>query len=148
MKRMIKVAVSLAILVLVVCAAIWYWKKPSVPTVSYTTAPVTRGNLVATIDATGTVEPEEVVDVGAQVAGLLIAFGKDENGKPIDYGSVVEANTVLLRIDDSMYAADAAQADAQLQQAKAGTVSAEASLQQLKAKLDQAQRDWDRARKI
>ena len=50
-------------------------------------APVIRGDLEAVISATGTVEPEEVIDVGAQVAGKIIAFGKDKNGKPIDYGS-------------------------------------------------------------
>ena len=33
------------------------------------TVPVKRGDLRATIDATGTMEPEEVVDVGAQGAG-------------------------------------------------------------------------------
>ena len=49
------------------------------------------GKVVASIDATGTVEPEEVVDVGAQVAGMILAFGTGQDGKPIDYGSEVEA---------------------------------------------------------
>ena len=126
----------------------WYIQVRTSSAVTYITAAVKRGDLVSTISATGTIEPEEVVDVGAQVAGLLTTFGTDENGKAIDYGSVVDTNTVLVRIDDSMYAADAAQADAQLQQAQAGVTGAEATLQQLKAKLDQAQRDWDRAQKI
>ena len=34
------------------------------------TAAVKRGNVASTISASGTIEPEEVVDVGAQVAGL------------------------------------------------------------------------------
>jgi HlyD family secretion protein len=51
----------------------------------FRTVPVTRGDLRATISATGTVEPEEVVDVGAQVAGKIVAFGKDKNGKGIDW---------------------------------------------------------------
>ena len=34
------------------------------------TAAVTRGEVAATISASGTIEPEEVVDVGAQVAGI------------------------------------------------------------------------------
>jgi HlyD family secretion protein len=102
--------------------------------VSYGTAEVKRGDLVTTISATGTVEPVEVVDVGAQVAGRIIAFGKDKNGNTIDYGSVVEQGMVLAQIDDALYAEDVAIATAQLQQAQ--------------AKLDQAQRDWGRAQKL
>ena len=110
--------------------------------------PVKKGDLLASISATGTVEPEEVVDVGAQVAGQINSFGKDKNGKTIDYGSVVEEGTILAQIDDSLYAADVALANAQLQQAKAGVQRTEADLGQLKARLFQAKRDWDRAQKL
>src|SRR5271157_3766386 len=74
----------------------WY-KGNKVPT--FRTVPVKRGDLVATISATGTVEPQVVVDVGAQVSGLISTFGKDKHGKIIDYGSVVDAGTVLVKID-------------------------------------------------
>jgi HlyD family secretion protein len=116
--------------------------------VAFRTVPVTRGDLLATISATGTVEPEEVIDVGAQVAGKIVAFGKDKNGKTVDYGSVVEEGTVLARIDDALYAADAAAAQAQLGQTKAALQRSEADLNQLKAKAYQTQRDWARARKL
>ncbi len=80
--------------------------------VLFNTAAVKRGDLVSTISATGTIEPVEVVDVGAQVAGLILSFGKDKNGNSIDYGSIIEEGTVLARIDDSVYAADFALARA------------------------------------
>jgi len=115
---------------------------------AFRTVPVQRGDLLATISATGTVEPEEVIDVGAQVAGKIVTFGKDKHGKAVDYGSVVEAGTVLARIDDALYAADAAAAQAQMEQSKAALQRAEADLGQLKAKLFQAQRDWARAQKL
>ena len=115
---------------------------------SFRTVAVKQGDLQASISATGTVEPEEVIDVGAQVAGKIVAFGQDKNGKTVDYGSVVAEGTVLARIDDALYAADAEQAKAQLGQSKATLQRAEADLGQLKAKLFQAQRDWARAQKL
>jgi HlyD family secretion protein len=114
----------------------------------YQTTQVTRGDLLVAINATGAVEPEEVVDVGARVAGQILSFGKDAQGKTVDYGSVVESGTVLARIDDSLYLADTAQAEAQVQSAKASLQRAEADLGQMKAKLHQAERDWQRARKL
>ena len=109
---------------------------------------ITKGNLLASISATGTVEPEEVIDVGAQVAGQILSFGNDKNGNRIDYGSMVEAGTVLARIDNTLYEAEMLQAKAQLEQAKASLKKAEADLAQNKAKLALAQSDWTRAQKL
>jgi HlyD family secretion protein len=103
---------------------------------------------VATISAAGTVEPVAAVDIGAQVAGVISAFGKDRGGKPINWGSVVEPGTILARIDDSLYAAAVETAKAQVQQNEANKISADANVLQMKAKLLQAQADWDRAQKL
>jgi len=105
-----------------------------------------RADVAATISATGTVEPQEVVDVGAQVAGKIDAFGTDSVGNAIDYGSAVEEGTVLARIDDSLYAADVAAAEAQVVQADAGLMRAKADLAQMQAKLAQALLALGRAR--
>jgi HlyD family secretion protein len=129
-------------------AVIWFWSRDNTGSDGFQTVPVTRGNLQAVISATGTVEPEEVVDVGAQVAGKIVGFGKDKNGKTVDYGSVVEAGTVLAQIDDALYAADLANVKAQLEQRKANVQRAQSDLGQLKAKLYQAERDWMRAQKL
>jgi HlyD family secretion protein len=142
---------TIIITVVVVAAALMFMgllQRGDRNRATFRTVPVKRGDLLATISATGTVEPEEVIDVGAQVAGRILAFGKDKSGKSVDYGSVVEAGTVLARIDDALYAADVASAKAQLAQNKAGVRYAEANLGQLKAKLYQAERDWARAKKL
>jgi HlyD family secretion protein len=120
---------------------VWWLRSKKGRETRFRTVPVKRGDLVATISATGTVEPEAAVDVGAQVAGVIIAFGKDKHGKDIDWGSVVDAGTVLAKIDDSLYAAAVETAKAQLQQADANVL-------QMKAKLLQAQQDWGRAQKL
>ena len=149
MKSQIKRFVVIFIVLGVVgtASAAYFWRDNR-ESVSYRTVEVTRGDLLATIGATGTIEPEEVIDVGAQVAGQILSFGKDTKGKPVDYGSVVEAGTVLARIDDSLYQADASQARAEVQSAKASLQRAKADLEQMKAKLLQADRDWKRARQI
>jgi HlyD family secretion protein len=144
-KRGILVAVPLIILAL---TASWYLSSAGKNSVSFRTVSVKRGDLLATISATGTVEAEELVDVGAQVAGRIVAFGKDESGKTVDYGSLVEDGTILAQIDDALYSADVAQVKAQREQAKAGVMRAEADLGQMQAKLFQAERDWNRAKKL
>jgi len=148
--KMLKRKTIITILVVfgVVFLAGWYFSRTNAKANEYETAAVTRGELVATIPATGTLEPEEVVDVGTQVAGQIISFGKDKNGKTVDYGSIVETGMVLAQIDDALYKADANQAKAQLQQSQANVLSAQANLEQSNAKLYQAQRDWERAQKL
>jgi HlyD family secretion protein len=148
-KRLIKrILVAAVVLGLAALGITWYLQRGNAQTASYRTDQVTRADLLVSIGATGTVEPEEVVDVGAQVAGQILSFGKDANGKTVDYGSPVEAGTVLAKIDDSLYSADEAQAQAQVQSAAATLQRAEADLEQLKAKLQQAERDWQRAQKL
>ncbi|MCU0592119.1 MAG: efflux RND transporter periplasmic adaptor subunit [Desulfobacterales bacterium] len=126
----------------------WYLLRGSDAAADFRTAVVKRGDLLVSISATGTVEPEEVIDVGAQIAGQIVSFGKDAAGRTVDYGSVVEEGMVLAKIDDSLYSADAAQAEAQVQSGRATLQRAEADLGQLRAKLHQAERDWQRAQKI
>src|SRR5258706_7522694 len=75
-------------------------------------------------------------------------FGKDNSEKPVDYGSFIKAGEVLAKIDQTVYLADVSQARAQLAQANAGVERSNADLLQLKSKLNQAQRDWDRAQKL
>jgi HlyD family secretion protein len=149
MRRVLKILLIMAaVLAVAAGAAVWWRREARGPQTVFRTAPVTRGDLVATINATGTVEPEEVVDVGAQVAGLIQAFGTDKQGKPVDYGSVVGVGTVLARIDATLYAADVDTAKAQVQQAQANQLSAAANVEQMKAKLLQAQADWARAQRL
>jgi HlyD family secretion protein len=145
-----KVLIPLILVILMGGAAAMYWQRSARSPASFRMAAVARGDLLITISATGTVEPEEVVDVGAQVAGKIEAFGTDPNGsgKNVDYGTAVEQGTVLAHIDDSLYAADVEQAVAQLEQAKANVLSAQANLEQLRAKLVQAEQNWKRAQEL
>jgi HlyD family secretion protein len=142
-----RIVFVIAVILLLLLAVTW-WRTRGNGGVSFVTVPVKRGNVVATITAAGTIEPLEVVDVGAQVAGQISSFGTDNSGKQVDYRSVVKEGDVLAKIDDSVYAADLAVAKGQLQRDKAGEVSAQANLEQTKAKFALADADWKRMQKL
>ena len=87
-------------------------------------AKVERGEMLPTINATGTIEPEEVVDIGSQVTGLITEL-------KADWGTVVTANQILAQIDPTKY-------EAIRDQAKAAVLSSSANLDLAKANLDNA----------
>ncbi len=136
-----KPIIAIAILALVGGVGVWWWHARNHSQLSFRIAAVKRGDVAATISASGTIEPSETVDVGAQVAGRITTFGTDINGQTIDYNSVVEKGAVLAKIDDSVYAAD-------LLVAKAGVLTAAANLEQMNAKLDQTTAEWKRAQAL
>jgi HlyD family secretion protein len=122
---------------------IWYWTDHRSRAVAYRTVAIKRGDLRSTINATGTLEPEEVVDVGAQVAGRIDSFGSDphDRSKSVTYGTRVEQGTVLARLATALY-------QARVDQAKGHVAKAKADIEQAQAKLRQAQRELDRTTKL
>ena len=148
MKNMITTVV---ILLIVAISGYWVWQHlaaASSQQVVFQTAPVKEGTLAATVSATGTLEPRDVVDVGAQVNGTIIAFGKDANGHTVNYDSPVNKGTVLARIDPSNYKAQVALARASLEEAHANVEVAQAKLEQYQAAYMDARADWLRAEKL
>jgi HlyD family secretion protein len=152
---------------------IWHWRGSSDNSFHFRTEKVTRGRVAALINASGTVVPEEVVDIGAQVAGQIISFGKDldNSNKTIDYGARVEGpvtrevetvkdgktvkevkivtpGTLLALIDPKLYQSDLDIARADLAVAKADVDRTTAELEVSKARLSQAAKDIDRARRL
>jgi len=138
------------------------WAAPAQST-QFKTAAVERGTLLVTVSATGTIEPEEVVDVGAQVAGKIQELGTCvATGGIVDYGSPVEPDAVLAKIDPALYDEEVRYAEAQLRKAKArfdqtkaltveaiaAETRARADLVQADVKQRQADRDYQRAKKL
>src|SRR4051794_10823519 len=75
MKKLLSLLIALA-----VCAGgvgFWYYRAHGSQATQFRTTRVERGPITATIAATGTVEPEEVIDIGAQVVGRIERFGLD-----------------------------------------------------------------------
>jgi HlyD family secretion protein len=141
----VKLVAGLTIAIAMLLGGVGMWQvfSASGATARFRTAAVERGDLEATISASGVIEPEELVDVGAQVAGKIIYFGPDPNNsrKTIDYGSQVDVDTVLAQLDDTVFRT-------RVEQCKANVLRAEADLLQMQAKLRQAERDWQRAQDL
>ncbi len=87
--------------------------------------------LVATVTASGQIEPTRKVDISADITGRIIDL-------PVEEGDWVEAGQLLVRIDPSQYEAGVARS-------QAGLASAQASALQARANRDQAERTLDRS---
>ena len=105
----------LALLVLAGAGGYYYFTHRHAATLNFTTATVTRGELIQTVTATGTLNPVVNVTVGSQVSGRICKLN-------VDFNSIVKSNQVIAEIDPATYqaaveqaAADLANADANLE---------------------------------
>ena len=76
------------------------------------TEPVTRGDIVTVVAATGTVNAVTTVEVGSEVTGAIESLGADFN-------DIVRKGEVLARLDPAVYQTTLDQAKAALQSASA-----------------------------
>ncbi len=104
---------------------------------------VERGTITASVQAIGTVQPESIVDVGAQVAGTVLKLGPDPRDpkKTVDVGTAVEAGTILAEVDPALYRVELDRAEANLERARA-------DLKLSELRLAQAERNRQRAEKL
>lgn len=96
------------------------WKSGK-PAVAYKTSPVQRATLIATVTATGNLEPILKVLVGSQVSGTVTKWYADFNQK-------VEQDFVLAELDQDRFQATLDQRKAASSAARARVEAARASL--------------------
>jgi len=106
-----------------------YWKERT--RIKYRQAEVTRGEIVAVVNATGTVKPMLSVSVGSFVSGPIEKL-------LVDYNDVVKKGDLLATIDPRLYEANVARDRATLETKKA-------DVDRVKALLQQATNDEERA---
>ena len=93
-----------------------------------------RRDLVSAVTASGKIEAKTSVDISADITGRIIRIGVRE-------GDLVNKGQFLIQIDPAQYQAAVSRAQ--------GVVgSTEATLTQARANLDQAERQWNRARQL
>lgn len=136
------------LLVLVVASAgylVW-WKKSDLP--QYRTAAIEKGRLVASVAATGTLQPVISVQVGSQVSGQL----KDVL---VDFNSLVKKNQLIARIDPESFEYRVRQAQADVDAARAQVATQQANIaaqrafqSQIEVSLADARRDFERKEQL
>jgi HlyD family secretion protein len=121
------VIVSLLILILGVS---YLFLGRSEPLIKFKTEKVTRGNIVATVTASGTVNAVTTVLVGTQVSGTIKNIF-------VDFNSQVSKGQLIAQIDPASF-------DSQVEQARANLLSAKANLEKSEAVLLDSNRVYER----
>lgn len=122
----------LIIIVLGIAASIAFRNKGN--ELKFRTERVVRGEILATVTATGTVNAVTTVLVGTQVSGTI----KDIYA---DFNSPVKKGQLIAQIDPAIF-------EAQVEQAKANLLSSKANLEKAEAALRDAKRIMDRNREL
>jgi HlyD family secretion protein len=135
-----------ALIVLLLVAAIGagagaYYKLRSAPEIQVQTATLSRGDIVDTVGATGTLQAVTTVQVGSQVSGNISFLGADFN-------SIVRKGQVIAKLDPSLFEAQLQQAKANLSQAQANLNKAQSDLEQRKVALTDANQKFTRAKEL
>src|SRR5437588_11329493 len=118
-----------------------YYIRSNKQDVQVQTAPITRGDIVDTVGATGTMQAVTTVQVGSQVSGNISWLGADFN-------SIVKKNQVIAKLDPSLFEAHLQQAKANLSQAQANLVKAQSDLERAKVMLTDAQQKYTRSKEL
>ena len=119
-----------ALLIVAIAAATW-WALDERSSIHYVTAPVAKGAVIRTVTATGTVNPELTIIVGAAVSGIIQQLY-------CDYNTRVKKGQVCARIDPRPYQSVVDQNKASLAVAKAQLEKDKANLTYAKLALGRA----------
>jgi HlyD family secretion protein len=135
-----KIVMGLSAIV-IVAAVVWLLisrqEEAEIP--EFKTAAVQRGQILAVVTSTGTVNPLNTVKVGSQISGNIIEL-------LVDYNSPVDKDQVIARIDDAVYRAQLDQAKAQLLLARTQLLEKQKDILAAQANIDSATAQLDSAR--
>lgn len=131
MNKKITLIAGVAVALGIAGAAYWYFGG-TVAQPAFRLANIERGNLVAAVSATGTLNPVVSVQVGSQVSGQIKEIF-------VDYNSVVKKGDVIARIDPESFALRVNQAMSDLEAARATVLTQRANVAALQAEVSRAQ---------
>jgi HlyD family secretion protein len=120
--------------VAVVGGVAWFRASADAETPRFTTAAVTRGSVVEMVQATGTLQPVDTIEVGTQVSGTIQTLNADFN-------SQVRKGAVIAVLDPAVL-------QSQVEQARATVLRLKADLDRSKVQVTDAQVKLARARSL
>lgn len=132
-RKRLRSATAALLLLAIFAAAAWYYAARTGKAVQYRTASVTRGDLIVTVTATGTVQPVNQVDVGTEISGTIRTV-------EVDYNDRVTAGQVLARLDTEKLQAQVLQSQAALESAQARLIEAQVTLAEMRDNLERFKR--------
>jgi len=118
-----------------------YYVRRGNQEIQVSTAPATRGDVIDSVGATGTLQAVTTVLVGSQVSGNISWLGADFN-------SIVKKGQVIARVEPSVFDAQLQQARANLAQTRANLTKAQSDLDRAKVQLVDAQQKYTRAKEL
>jgi HlyD family secretion protein len=118
-----------------------YYIRRGGPEIQVNTSPITRGDIVDTVGASGTLQAVTTVQVGSQVSGNISYLGADFN-------SIVKKGQVIAKLDPSLFDAQLQQARANLSQARANLAKSQSDLERAKVQLLDAQQKFTRSKEL
>lgn len=124
--------IALGVAALAGAGTVYYRLNASTERPSVLTGVVSRGAVVETVEATGTLQPVDTVEVGSQVTGLVKTLGADFN-------SHVTAGQVLATLDPASLQAQVDQASATVARLAAEVNRAKVTLADAENKLRRAE---------
>src|SRR4029453_4022345 len=114
---------------------LYYYRTQSAAKVpTPVTAEVTRGNVIAKVDATGTLAPVTTVQVGSQVSGTVKALF-------VDYNAHVGKGQVIAELDPSLF-------QTQVDQARATLIKSQSDVDRAKVEVDDSSSKFRRAQEL
>jgi HlyD family secretion protein len=130
-----KRAITILLLVGVIGAGAGaYYIRRGGPEIQVNTSPITRGDIVDSVGATGTLQAVTTVQVGSQVSGNIQWLGADFN-------TIVRKDQQIARLDPSLF-------QAQVEQARANLTRAKADVERFRVEVEDAQTKFNRAKEL
>ena len=120
-----------AVVLIAASGAGYYHFSAGAKKTAYVTVEATRAPLTVTVSATGTLQPENQVDVGAEISGRVDRVN-------VDYNDRVTKGQVLALINTDQIRAQLAQAQAALGAAQASVTTSEATVSETKERQNRA----------
>ncbi len=133
-KGRIWLASTLAVLLVIAASSAYFLRARPV---EYLTATAARGDILVTVDATGTLQPREKVDVGAEISGRIDSVN-------VDFNDEVKRGQILAELDTEQLRAQLQQSEASLAAARATVRQSEATLAQTRTKTTRTQELFNR----